>query len=57
MMRIGTKVIHAGLAPATQGKPFSAGVTLAGIYHASGDTSASPYTTRSTEAESARILS
>lgn len=43
-MRIGTKVIHAGLTPAAQGEAFSAGVTLAGTYHASGDPSASPYT-------------
>ncbi len=44
MVKIGTKVIRAGLAPAVQGEPFLAGVTFAGTYHASGDTSASPYT-------------
>ena len=43
-MNIRTKVIHAGLTPPAQGSAFSAGVTLAGTYHASGDTSASPYT-------------
>ena len=43
-MRIGTKVIRAGLAPAAQGESFLAGVTFAGTYHASGETSASPYT-------------
>lgn len=43
-MRIGTKVIHAGLTPPAQGEPFSAGVTFAGTYHAAGETSASPYT-------------
>src|SRR4030095_212427 len=43
-MRIGTKVIHAGLAPAAQGEPFLAGVVFAGPYHASGDPSTSPYT-------------
>ena len=43
-MRIGTKVIHAGLAPATQGEPFLAGVVFAGTYHASGDPSTSPHT-------------
>ncbi|MDQ3748071.1 MAG: cystathionine gamma-lyase [Acidobacteriota bacterium] len=43
-MKIGTKVIRAGLAQATQGEPFLAGVTFAGTYHASGDTSTSPYT-------------
>src|ERR1044071_7887491 len=43
-MKIGTKVIHAGLAPSAQGEAFSAGITLAATYHASGDTSTSPYT-------------
>jgi cystathionine gamma-lyase len=43
-MRIGTKVIHAGLASPAQGEPFSAGVTFAGTYHAASETSASPYT-------------
>lgn len=43
-MKLGTKVIHAGLAPPAQGEPFSAGVTFAGTYHASGETSASPFT-------------
>src|SRR5262247_3394597 len=44
IMRIGTKVIHAGLAPAVQGEPFLAGVTFAGPYYASGDPSTSRYT-------------
>ena len=44
MMKIGTKVIRAGLAPAAQGEPFLTGITFAGTYHASGDTSTSPYT-------------
>ena len=44
MVRIGTKVIRAGLTPAAQGEPFSAGVTFAGTYHAAGDPSSSPYT-------------
>jgi cystathionine gamma-lyase len=43
-MRIGTKVIHAGLAPAAQGEPFLAGVVFASPFHASGDPSSSPYT-------------
>jgi len=42
-MRIGTKVIHAGLGPAIQGEPFLSGVTFAGPFYASGDASASPY--------------
>lgn len=42
-MRIATKVIRAGLAPLAQGEAFSAGITFASTYHASGDTSASPY--------------
>jgi cystathionine gamma-lyase len=43
-MKIGTKVIHAGLTQLSQGEAFSTGITLAGTYHATGDTSASPYT-------------
>src|SRR5262245_4019277 len=43
-MRIGTRVIHAGLAPAVQGEPFLPGVAFAGTYHASGDPSTIPYT-------------
>jgi cystathionine gamma-lyase len=43
-MRLGTKVIHAGVAPAEQGEPFRAGVTFAGPFHASGEPSSSPYT-------------
>ena len=43
-MRIGTKVIRAGLGPLAQGEAFSSRVTFAGTYHAAGDTSASPYT-------------
>jgi len=42
-MRIGTRVIHAGLAPAVQGEPFLAGPVFAGPYHACGDPSASRY--------------
>jgi cystathionine gamma-lyase len=44
MMRIGTKVIHAGLGPAVQGEPFLGGVTFAAPYYASGDPSTSRYT-------------
>jgi cystathionine gamma-lyase len=44
IMKIGTKIIRAGLAPASQGEPFLAGVTFAGTYHAAGDTTSSPYT-------------
>ncbi len=43
-MRIGTKVIRAGLSPTTQGEPFLASVTFAGPYHTAGDPSTSPYT-------------
>lgn len=43
-MRIGTKVVRAGLSPATQGEAFPSGVTFAGTYHAAGDPSSSPYT-------------
>jgi cystathionine gamma-lyase len=43
-MKIGTKVIRAGLAPAAQGEPFLNGITFASTYHASGDISTSPYT-------------
>jgi len=42
-MRIRTKVVRAGLAPAAPGEPFRTGVTFAGAYHAAGDPSASPY--------------
>jgi len=43
-MKIGTKVIHAGLSNAEQGEPFRSGVTFAGPFHASGDPKAVPYT-------------
>jgi cystathionine gamma-lyase len=43
-MKIGTKIIRAGLAPASQGEPFLAGVTFAGTYHTAGGTASSPYT-------------
>ena len=43
-MKIGTKVIHAGLAPAVQGESFSSGVVFAGTYFAAGDATDSPYT-------------
>ncbi len=42
-MKIGTKIIRAGIAPPVQGKPFLDGVTFAGSYHASGDTTDIPY--------------
>jgi cystathionine gamma-lyase len=42
-MRIGTKVIHAGLGPAVQGEPFLGGVTFAAPFHTSGDPSTSRY--------------
>lgn len=43
-MKIGTRVVQAGLTPLAQGEPFSAGVTFAGPYHTSGDPATSPYT-------------
>jgi cystathionine gamma-lyase len=43
-MKIGTRVIHAGLTKPTQGEAFSGGITLAGTYYSSGDPSTSPYT-------------
>jgi len=43
-MKIGTKVIHAGLPQGGQGEPFRSGVTFAGPFHASGDPKAVPYT-------------
>ena len=43
-MRIGTRVIHAGLGPPVQGEPFLGGVTFAGSYYAAGDPSTSRYT-------------
>jgi cystathionine gamma-lyase len=43
-MRIGTKVVRAGLSQAAQGKALLSGVTFAGTYHATGDPSTSPYT-------------
>lgn len=43
-MKIGTKVIHAGLPTSEQGSPFSQGVCFAATYHASGEPSSSPYT-------------
>jgi cystathionine gamma-lyase len=43
-MRTRTKVIRAGMLPATQGEPFLAGITLAGSYYAAGEPASSPYT-------------
>lgn len=43
-MRIKTKVVRAGLAPAAQGEPFLSGVTFAAAYHAAGEPANSPYT-------------
>ena len=43
-MRIGTKVIRAGMRPRAQGEPFLGGVTFAGTYRAAGDPATSPYT-------------
>ncbi|NER22677.1 MAG: cystathionine gamma-lyase [Symploca sp. SIO1C2] len=43
-MKIGTRVIRAGLSPTTQGEPFHTGVTFAGPYHTAGDPASSPYT-------------
>lgn len=42
-MKIGTKVIHAGLLHAEQGEPFRSGVTFAGPFHASGDPKSVPF--------------
>ena len=43
-MRDATRVVRAGLPPATQGEPFLPGPTFAGVYHAAGDPAHSPYT-------------
>jgi cystathionine gamma-lyase len=43
-MRIGTKVIRAGMRARAQGEPFLGGVTFAGTYQAAGDPATSPYT-------------
>src|SRR5262245_56828489 len=43
-MRIGTKVIRAGLSTIEQGQSFSEGVCFASTYRAAGETSSSPYT-------------
>ena len=43
-MKSATKVVHAGLLPAAQGKAFSDGVTFAAPYHTAGDPSTSNYT-------------
>ncbi len=43
-MRNATRVIRAGLPPASQGGPLMEGITFAGTYYASGDPGSSPYT-------------
>jgi cystathionine gamma-lyase len=43
-MKIGTRVIRAGLPEPEQGKPFSEGVWFASVFHAAGEPSSSPYT-------------
>ncbi|MBX7218559.1 MAG: cystathionine gamma-lyase [Blastocatellia bacterium] len=43
-MRMGTKVVRAGIPPTRQGEPFATGVTFAGTYHVAGDPTTSPYT-------------
>src|SRR5207237_10509953 len=43
-MKIGTRVIRAGMRPRTQGEPFLGGVTFAGTYQAAGDPATSPFT-------------
>src|SRR5262249_13179798 len=43
-MRIGTKVVRAGLSTPEQGKSFSEGICFAATYHAAGEPSSSPYT-------------
>ncbi|MGH9818537.1 MAG: cystathionine gamma-lyase [Pyrinomonadaceae bacterium] len=43
-MKIGTRVIRAGIKPAEQGEPFRTGITFAGPFHASGDPKKVPYT-------------
>ncbi|HEY7093595.1 MAG TPA: cystathionine gamma-lyase [Ktedonobacterales bacterium] len=43
-MRDATRVVRAGLPPATQGEPFLPGPTFAGAYHAAGDPEQAPYT-------------
>src|SRR5215475_3770661 len=43
-MKIGTRVIRAGLPEPEQGKPFSEGVWFASVYHAAGEPSSSHYT-------------
>ena len=43
-MRNKTRVIHAGLPPATQGTPFLPGPVFAASFHAAGDPHTSPFT-------------
>ncbi len=43
-LRDATRVIRAGLPPASQGDPFLPGPTFASAYHFSGEPSSSPYT-------------
>lgn len=43
-MRDATRVVRAGLPPATQGEPFLPGPSFAGAYHAAGDPAQAPYT-------------
>ncbi|MFI5053365.1 MAG: cystathionine gamma-lyase [Acidimicrobiia bacterium] len=42
-MQDATRVVRAGLTPAVQGQPFSAGPVFASGFHAAGDPSSSPY--------------
>jgi cystathionine gamma-lyase len=43
-LSVGTRVVRAGMSPASPGEPLTAGVTFAGTYHAAGDPSESPFT-------------
>src|SRR5262249_61660596 len=43
-MKMGTRVIRAGLPEPERGKPFSEGVWFASVYHAAGEPSSSHYT-------------
>jgi cystathionine gamma-lyase len=42
-MQDATRVVRAGLRPAEQGQPFTAGPVFASAFHAAGDPSSSPY--------------
>jgi cystathionine gamma-lyase len=43
-LKVGTKLVRAGLNPAAQGEPLMAGVAFASTYHAAGEPADSPFT-------------